>query len=320
MVWNENMVKEWVDSWVAGFPAWVGWVVWSLLGIAGLAVLLLPYWLAKCGARLDRAMCKEGKVTTGLGGLTAWVALGAAVWRGIAPAYALWNRHTELHGAWHDTKHWVIGMDLRTTVQYTFPWGVRTIPEEVGVILDGLRIWWYVPLAGMALVWLMRSWKFRSPVHALADAAGQTGIALAIYWGYGLLLGGYLLQCAARLGAFIAVLVGGVFLFLFMLQTWWNEASGKNRLAEEGRIPSPSTFFGGSGDSGGGVASSPPAGYGVENTDMFNDGLMHRNEWGPDEHWRLVEKSIYGDVYENEKGERKTVEKTDAFGHPTELR
>ena len=93
---------------MAGFPAWVGWVVWALLGIAGLAVLLLPYWLAKCGARLDRAMCKEGKVTTGLGGLTAWVALVAAVWRGIAPAYALWDRHKELHGAWHDTKHWKI--------------------------------------------------------------------------------------------------------------------------------------------------------------------------------------------------------------------
>ena len=33
-------------------------------------------------------------------------------------------------------------------------------------------------------------------------------------WGYGLLLGGYLLQCAARVGAAIAVLAGGVFLFL----------------------------------------------------------------------------------------------------------
>ena len=206
-----------------------------MLGIAGLAVLLLPYWLAKCGARLDRAMCKEGRVTTGFGGMTAWVALAAAVWRCIRPAYELWDRHTELHGAWHDTKHWIIGMDLTAKTSYAFPWGVRSIPEEVGVILDGLRIWWYVPLAGMALVWLTRARKFRSPGHAVLDAAGQTGIALAVYWGYGLLLGGYLLQCAARLGAAIAVLVGGVFLGLVMLKAWLDEAMGKNRAgAEEG--------------------------------------------------------------------------------------
>ena len=104
-----------------------------------------------------------------------------------------------------------------------------------------------------------------------------------------------------------------------MLQTWAEDVFGKHAGAGAGRGPSPSAFRTEDEDAGGREAERP-SGYGVENTDMFNEGLTHRNEWGPDEHWRLVEKSIYGDVYENEKGERKTVEKTDAFGHPTELR
>lgn len=104
---------------------------------------------------------------------------------------------------------------------------------------------------------------------------------------------------------FIKVCLGGMFSSVF---------GGGSSAGTGGGSSSFGTSSSSSSDS-----DSRDSRYGVEATDMFNEGLKHRNDWGPDEEWRLVEESIYGNVYENSKGERKTVKKTDSFGHPTEL-
>ncbi len=194
MVWNDAMLRAWID----GVPGGWRWLVWIGVVAAGAAVALWPFALMKCGARLDRAMCKEGRVDSGLGGLPGFVAFAAALWRAIPAAYALWNRHAAWHGSVEEYERWAIGVDFTEKVPYAFPWGTEVVPEELGLIFDALRVWWHVPLVAVGLVWLLRSWKFRSPLHAALDAAAQAAMVLCIYWVGGVLMGGYWLQFAVR--------------------------------------------------------------------------------------------------------------------------
>ena len=296
---------ETIGIWLSQFDAWLAIALAILFLVLAVAVGVVPVKMIKHFSDMDQRLCRDNSVKSPIGDWPAWISFVATLWVAVPGAFAVFRKHLQTQDVWKSSIFHAIGFDFSDPVPHSFLFGLceMSIPSDFALYLDRFEKLWYVPILAVAVVFLLRMSKFRSPQAAIGFIVGELFLTNAIYWLYG----GYLMFVLVPIVVTLAVLIFGG-------GSKGSDVPARQREGNSATAPAREEA------SSSGTASS--SGIGVESQDMFNGELVHTRSLGPDQHLEHDESqdSIYGNTYvDRDSGKEYRVIETDAFGHPTKV-